>query len=78
MKVSSIRDFKAKATQYLNSDEEVVVTRHGKPIALLTHVKPQSVESSLLQLRAVLKREHISTKEMLQMLEEVRKEVYYR
>jgi prevent-host-death family protein len=76
MKVSSIRDFKAKATQYLNNDEEVVVTRHGKPIAVLTHVKSDSVGSLLLQLRTVLKSAGITKKEALAALEEARKEIY--
>lgn len=76
MKVSSIRDFKAKATQYLNNDEEVVVTRHGKPIAVLTHVKSDSVGALLLQLRAVLKSAGITKKEALAALEEARKEIY--
>ncbi len=76
MKVASVRDFKAKATQYLNNDEEVVVTRHGKPIAVLTHVKSNSVDSLLLELRTALKGAGLSKKEALDALEEARKEVY--
>ena len=76
MKVASVRDFKNKATQYLNNDEEVVVTRHGKPIAVLTHVKSNSVDSLLLELRAVLKGAGITKKQALAALEEARKEVY--
>lgn len=76
MKVASVRDFKTKATRYLNSEEEVVVTRHGKPIAVLTHVKSNSVDSLLLELRAVLKSAGISKKEALAALEEARQEVY--
>ncbi len=78
MKVASVRDFKTKATKYLNDPEEVVVTRHGKPIAILTHVKPKSVASALLEMRAILKSSGITKKEMLQALEEARKEVYHR
>ena len=76
MKVASVRDFKTKATQYLNNDEEVVVTRHGKPIAVLTHVKSNSVGSLLLELRAALKGAGITKKQALAALEEARKEVY--
>ena len=78
MKVASVRDFKAKATQYLNETEEVVVTRHGRPIALLTHVKPRSAAATLLELRSILKNSGLSKKEMLQMLENARQEVYRR
>ncbi|HTC20457.1 MAG TPA: type II toxin-antitoxin system prevent-host-death family antitoxin [bacterium] len=78
MKVASVRDFKTKATQYLNDDEEVVVTRHGKPIALLTHVKPKSAAASLLEMRSILNNAGVSKKELLKMLEDVRKEVYRR
>lgn len=78
MKVASVRDFKTRATQFLNDNEEVVVTRQGKPIAVLTHVKPKSVHATLLQLRAILKDADISKKEALAALEEARKEVYYR
>jgi prevent-host-death family protein len=76
MKIASVRDFKTKATQYLNNTEEVVVTRHGKPIAVLTHVKSNSVDSLLLELRAVLKSAGITKKQALAALEEGRKEVY--
>jgi len=78
MKVASVRDFKNNATQFLNNPEEVVVTRHGKPIALLTHVQPHSPASTLLELRSILKSSGVTKKEMLQMLKDVRKEVYDR
>ncbi len=76
MKVASVRDFKTKATQYLNDPEEVVVTRHGKPIAVLTHVKSSSVDSLLLELRTILNGAGITKKQALAALEEARKEVY--
>lgn len=76
MKVASVRDFKSKATKYLNDSEEVVVTRHGKPIAVLTHVKSNSVGALLLQMRTIFKNAGISKKEALAALEEARKEIY--
>lgn len=76
MKVASVREFKTKATQYLNDPEEIVVTRHGKPIAVLTHVSSNSAGALLLQLRAVLKEAGITKKEALAALEEARKEIY--
>jgi|HubBroStandDraft_1064217.scaffolds.fasta_scaffold533147_1 antitoxin (DNA-binding transcriptional repressor) of toxin-antitoxin stability system len=76
MKLTSVRDFKTKATQYLSDPEEIVVTRHGKPIAVLTHVKNDSPGALLLELRGILKRSGVSKKEILSALEEARKEVY--
>jgi antitoxin (DNA-binding transcriptional repressor) of toxin-antitoxin stability system len=76
MKMTSVRDFKNKATQYLGNPEEIVVTRHGKPIAVLTHVKNDSPGALLLELRGLLKRSGVSKKEILSALEEARKEVY--
>ena len=76
MKLTSVREFKTKATQYLSDPDEVVVTRHGRPIAVLTHVKNNSPGALLLELRGVLKRSGIPKKEMLSILKEARKEVY--
>lgn len=76
MKAVSVHDFKKKATQYLNDPEEVVVTRHGKPIAVLTHVSSNSTGSLLLQLRSLLKGAGINKKEALAALEEAGKEIY--
>ena len=76
MKLTSVREFKTKATQYLSESEEVVVTRHGQPIAVLTHVKDDSPAARLLELRGVLRRSGLSKKEMLAALEEARKEAY--
>ena len=76
MKLASVRDFKTQTTKYLSADEEVVVTRHGKPIAVLTHVKFDSPGALLLGLRTVLKQAGISKKELLRELDEARREVF--
>ncbi|MBK8576386.1 MAG: type II toxin-antitoxin system Phd/YefM family antitoxin [Elusimicrobia bacterium] len=38
MKIATVRDFKAHAARYLHSREDVYVTRHGKPIAVVSPV----------------------------------------
>ena len=68
MKLISVREFKSKVTQYLKGPEEVVVTRHGKPIVVLTHVKNDTPGALLLQLREILKRSGVSKREMLSIL----------
>ena len=76
MVFASVREFKNKATRFLSSREEVVITKYGKPIAVLSPVEERSAGALLLGLRGVLKDAGISKKEMLDILREVRKEVY--
>jgi len=71
-----VREFKLKATQFLNSGEEVVILKYGKPIAVLSPVEEKSPGALLLELRGVLKEAGISKEEVLGILGEVRKEVY--
>lgn len=73
---SSVRDFKTKAAAYLSSGEDVVVTKRGKPIALVTPIPERSPEALMLEMRALLKEAHISKKEALAALDAVRKEIY--
>jgi prevent-host-death family protein len=76
MVFASVREFKTKATKFLRSREEVVITKHGKPIAVLSPVEEKSAGALLLGLRGVLREARISKKEVLNILGEVRKEVY--
>ena len=76
MVFASVREFKTKATKFLRSREEVVITKYGKPIAVLSPVEDRSAGALLLGLRGVLREAGISKKEILDILGEVRKEVY--
>lgn len=78
MQIASVRDFKIHATKYLGSKEEVMVTRYGKPIAVVTPVADKSVGAILLKLRGVLKDAGITKKAAIAVLDEVRREVYGR
>jgi prevent-host-death family protein len=73
---TSVREFKAKATQFLARSEPVVITKYGKPIAVLSPVEEKSAAALLLELREVLQEAGVSRKAALRALEEVRKEVY--
>ena len=76
MVFASVREFKTKATKFLSSREEVVITKYGKPIAVLSPVEDRSAGALLLGLRGVLREAGVSKKEILDILRDVRKEVY--
>jgi len=76
MVFASVRDFKIHATKFLSSGEEVVITKHGKPIAVLSPVEKKSTGALLLELRGVLKGSGISKKDALKALDRIREEVY--
>lgn len=78
MQIATVRDFKIRATKYLASKEEVMVTRYGKPIAVVTPVANMSVGAVLLEIRRIFKEAGISKKEALAALESARREVYGR
>lgn len=76
MRLATVRDFKIQATKYLGMSDEVVITRRGRPIAVLTPVKAKSTGALLLSLRGILQEAGISKGEALKVLEQVRAEVY--
>ena len=43
MNFTSVREFKAKASEFLAKREPVVITRYGKPIAVLSPVDARTV-----------------------------------
>lgn len=50
--VRELRDKSGEIWQRVEAGEEFVVTRNGKPIALLVHTEPTDVEEHLRALRA--------------------------
>lgn len=50
--VRELRAESAKVWDRVEADEEIVVTRNGKPFALLLHTAPADVESALRAYRA--------------------------
>lgn len=50
--VRELREKSGDIWQRVEAGEEFVVTRNGKPIALLVHTEPQAVEELLRALRA--------------------------
>lgn len=47
-----LRAESAKVWEKLEAGEEIVVTRNGKPFAVLVHTEPQDLEATLRAIRA--------------------------
>ena len=76
LKFVGVREFKEKLTGFLGKKEELVVTRHGKPIARVVPVKKGSPEDLLLEIGMVLKEAGVSKGEALRALQAARKAVH--
>lgn len=51
--VRELRAESGKVWEKLEAGEEIVITRNGKPFALLVHTEPAELESKLRALRAL-------------------------
>ena len=77
MKFATVRDFKSHATRYLKERDEVYITRHGSPVAVLLPLREKSPEKAIAEMGKMIKEAGISEKELLSLLEEVREEIYH-
>ena len=76
MKITSVQDFKNKATSYLNEKEPILVTRHGKAAGLFFPLHdigsiPLDIQQELLihfgkQINASLEEQKVSEEEILE------------
>lgn len=76
LKFVGVREFKEKLTGFLGKQEEVVVTRHGKPVARVVPVRKGSPEDLLLEIGIVLSEAGVSKKEALRALQAAQKAVH--
>ena len=76
MKFVGVREFKQDVVKYLNEGNEIVVTKHKKPIARLTPVQKDSAEIILLEIGRVLAEAGISKKNALKALDRARRDIY--
>ena len=76
MRTATAREFKMHPSRYLSSRENTLVTKRGRPLAVVTPVPEDSVESLLLGIRKIFQEAGISKRQALQALEEARREVY--
>lgn len=68
----NVRNFKIHATRYLNTQEEIVITRYGKPIARVIPEAKESLSEILLKAGKILKDVGITEKEALATVARVR------
>jgi antitoxin (DNA-binding transcriptional repressor) of toxin-antitoxin stability system len=76
MKYIGVREMKESFVSYVNSGEEIVITKRKKPIARLSPIKKNSPEAALLDIGRVLMEFGIKEKDALKVLKQVRKELY--
>ncbi len=72
----NVKEFKVRATKFVNGRDEIVVTRFGKPVALLTPIESKSPEALMLSIGGLLKEAGISLKEACSALDRVRRQLY--
>ncbi len=76
MQFTNIRDFKINATNYLKQKNELIITRHGEPVAVLSPVDKKSTRAALLRIGQIFNETRISKNEIQKILNQVRKEIY--
>ena len=76
MKYVGVRELKESFISYLNSGEEIVITKHKKPIARICPIKMNSPEAALLEIGRILTEAGVTEKDALKALKQVRKELY--
>lgn len=76
MEFVTVRDFKMKANKYINKKEDIIITKYGKPVAILSPVGKDGLEDIFLQMKSIFQKSGISKKDALKALSETRKEIY--
>jgi prevent-host-death family protein len=76
LKFIGVREFKEKLTGLLGKKEEVVVTRHGRPVARVVPVRKGSPENLLLEIGMILKGAGVSKEGALRALRAAQKAVH--
>lgn len=76
MRFVNVREFRLKATQFLKANEEVVITRYGKPVARLIPEKAETLLGAIEQMGNLLREAGITEAEAVLALEQARRKVY--
>ena len=76
MKYVGVRELKESFISYLNSGEEIVITKRKKPIARISPIKKNSPEAALLEIGRVLVEAGVTEKDAIKTLKQVRRELY--
>lgn len=78
MRFATVRDFKTNATRYLKGTDDIYITRRGKPVAVLSPVKPKTIEAAMIEMGRIIEDAGLSKNEVLALLQEARKEAHSR
>ena len=76
MRFVNVKRFAASTTRYINGKEDVVITRYGKPISILSRVDVNSPEELFLRVKDVVDNAGLKKKEVLKALDSIREEIY--
>ncbi len=76
MKFVNVKRFAASTTKYINGKDDVVITRYGRPISILSRVDSSSPEELFLSMKEVVNNAGLKKKEVLKALDSIRKEIY--
>ena len=76
MRFVNVKRFAASTTKYINGKDDVVITRYGKPISILSRVDASSPEELFLRMKDVVNNAGLKKKEVLKALDSIRKEIY--
>lgn len=76
MRFVNVREFRIHTTQYLNAQEEVVITKYGKPIARLVPETEATLSELLAEVRRIFKRAGITKKRALEAVKRARRKVH--
>jgi len=76
MEFVTARDFKMKANKYINDKEDIVITKYGKPVAILSPIDQDTVEDIFFRMKSIFREASVSKNDALRALEEARKEIY--
>jgi prevent-host-death family protein len=76
LKFIGVREFKEKLTGLLDQESELVVTRHGRPVARIVPVGKGSPEDLLLEIGMILSEAGVSKEDALRALKKAEKTIY--
>ena len=75
-KMVNVKEFKLRATRFVNGKREIVVTKFGKPIALVTPISSRSPEALMLSIGGLFKEAGISRKDAESAMGKIRGRLY--
>lgn len=74
MKFVNIRELRSKLAELIESGEEIVITRYGKPVSRLAPIHPVAYADLAREMGKIFEEAGVTQKEALDALEDVRSE----